>query len=507
MRVLYIDIDSLRPDHLGCYGYHRATSPAIDALARDGVVFERTYTSDAPCLPSRTALYSGRFGIQTGVVGHGGTASQPKVQGPELRHFRDRFDEEGLARQFQKLGCHTTMISPFGQRHAAHWIYAGFHEVHNTGLAGMESAEQVQPVVEEWLRRNAARDHWFLHVNFWDPHTPYRVPAAYGHPFAGEPLPSWLEDDAVLSRHWQKTGPHSAQDVAMFDDREDPLYPRQPGKITDRASLRAMIDGYDTGVRYMDDHVGRLLEQLKAAGIYDDTTIILSGDHGENLGELGIYGEHGTADDATCRVPLIVKHPGGARGMCDRGLHYQLDLAPTLMDLFGGEAQPTWDGRSFASVVFGTSPAAREDLVLSQCAHVCQRSVRWDRWLYLRTYHDGYHLFPQEMLFDLVNDPHEQTDLASVRPDLCTVGAWRLSRWHDAQMQKMASHCTDSVDPLWTVVREGGPYHARLARRHEGRAQLHGPAELQRYLARLESTGRAVGAEELRRRYGEWLPQ
>ncbi|MFN2111024.1 MAG: sulfatase-like hydrolase/transferase, partial [Anaerolineae bacterium] len=82
MRILYIDIDTLRPDHLGCYGYHRNTSPNLDALAQNGVRFKNCYTSDAPCLPSRTALWSGRFGFHTGVVNHGGTAAQPFVEGP-----------------------------------------------------------------------------------------------------------------------------------------------------------------------------------------------------------------------------------------------------------------------------------------------------------------------------------------------------------------------------------------------------------------------------------------
>ena len=181
MRILYIDIDSLRPDHLGCYGYHRNTSPAIDALAREGMVFQRAYTSDAPCLPSRTALYSGRFGIHTGVVGHGGTAAQPKIEGPG-RNFRDHFDNQGLARQLQKLGLHTAMISPFGQRHAAWHFYAGFNEIHNTGQGGMESAETVQPVVDRWLADHAARDNWYLHINYWDPHTPYRTPASLETP-------------------------------------------------------------------------------------------------------------------------------------------------------------------------------------------------------------------------------------------------------------------------------------------------------------------------------------
>ena len=82
MRILYLDLDSMRPDHLGCYGYARNTSPNIDAIAATGVRFTDCYCSDAPCLPSRTALFSGRFGIHTGVVGHGGTAADlpPEVQ-------------------------------------------------------------------------------------------------------------------------------------------------------------------------------------------------------------------------------------------------------------------------------------------------------------------------------------------------------------------------------------------------------------------------------------------
>jgi len=498
MRLLYIDIDSCRPDHLGCYGYHRATSPAIDRIAAEAMVFTQCYASDAPCLPSRTALYSGRLGIHTGVVGHGGTAANPKIQGPD-RGFRDTFDEQGLARQLQKLGFHTAMISPFGQRHAAHWFYAGFNEIHNTGHGGLESAEQVWPVTRDWFAANARRDHWFLHLNFWDPHTPYRVPAAYGNPFAADPLPDWMEHDtdALIARHNLKTGPHSSLDIAMYDGAEDARFPRQPGKVTDRASLRRLIDGYDTGIRYVDDHIGRIVSLLKEAGVYEDTAIIISADHGENQGELGIYAEHGTADAGTCHIPLIIRWPGGASGR-NRALHYNVDLAPTLMDLLGGESQPLWDGTSYARAVReGQVSLGRDELVISQCAHVCQRSVRWDRWLYLRTYHDGFHLFPQEMLFDLESDPAEQNDLAPARPDLCREGAWRLARWHDAQMQRMAQQSSDVVDPLWTVVREGGPFHARL----RAPGQPGGPAGLERYLARLEATGRSEGAATLRQRY------
>ena len=153
MRVLYIDIDSLRPDHLGCYGYHRQTSPNIDTIAGQAVRFENVYVSDAPCLPSRTALWSGRFGYETGVVGHGGTAADPFIEGPS-RAFRDTFDATGWMRALRNLGMKTVTVSSFGERHAAwHW-YAGFNEIYNPGFGGLDLADDVTPLAIDWLRRN-----------------------------------------------------------------------------------------------------------------------------------------------------------------------------------------------------------------------------------------------------------------------------------------------------------------------------------------------------------------
>jgi len=418
MRILYIDIDSQRADHLGCYGYHRNTSPHIDKIAAEGVRCANAYTSDAPCLPSRTAFYSGRFGIQTGVVGHGQTAADPKVQG-ESRGFRDWFDEFGLARQLQKAGFHTAMISPFGQRHAAWHFYAGFHEIHNTGKGGMESAEDVDPVMHKWFADNAAKDNWYLHLNFWDPHTPFRVPDDYGNPFANDPLPEHLADDELIARHHKKTGPHSAQDLGMYGPGKPDKFPRETETIHDQATMKHWIDGYDTGVRYVDDRVGWIVAQLKAAGVYDDTAIIISADHGENLGELGIYSEHGTADRGTCHIPMIIKWPGGKPGHVDHGLHYNIDWAPTVMELLGRDRNDLWDGQSYASTILNGADAGRDDLVISQCCHVCQRSVRWDdqgkQWLYMRTYHDGFHLFPR-------HERYEQSPLRNYLPRLEATG-------------------------------------------------------------------------------------
>ena len=86
MKILYFDIDSLRADHLGCYGYHRRTSPNIDELSKSSSIFDNVYASDVPCLPSRTALLTGRFGIQNGVVNHG-ELTQSQLERDEVGNF------------------------------------------------------------------------------------------------------------------------------------------------------------------------------------------------------------------------------------------------------------------------------------------------------------------------------------------------------------------------------------------------------------------------------------
>ena len=497
MRILYLDLDALNPSHLGCYGYHRDTSPRIDGVAAGGTRLDNVYCSDAPCLPSRTAFYQGRFGIHTGVVGHGGTAADPKREGPD-RNFRSTYEEDSFPRQLQKLGYHTAMISPFGQRHAAHQFYAGFHEIHNTGHGGQEPVPTVEPVLNRWLDQHASDDHWYLHLNFWDIHTDYRTPLDYGEPFADAPIADWFTDD-VLQRHLQRSGPHSATDLGMYNDSDTDRFPRTPARITDRASLKKWIDGYDTAIRYVDDAVGRLLDRLEAAGVLDDTAIVISADHGENQGDLGIYGEHATADHATCHIPMIVKWPGMPAGQTDAGLHYNVDWAPTCLELLGDDAvkliPEVWDGRSYADTLRSGQDTGREELILSQCAHVCQRSVRWDdgghRWLYIRTYHDGHHPFAKHMLFDLATDPHEQDNVAEQHPDVLREAAYRLLEWHDTAMAGVVRDCSDVVDPMYTVLAEGGPLHGRAGR---GGA----PKDMETYFKRLQDSGRADAARRLR---------
>ena len=482
MRILYLDCDTLRPDHLGCYGYHRNTSPNIDRLAAEGLRCDNYYVTDAPCLPSRAALCLGRFGIHTGVVNHGGSAADPFIEGPS-RGFRQSADTASWMEVLRRLGLRTVSVSPFAERHSAWWFYRGFSEMYNTGMGGMESADHVAPVAIDWIRRHGREDNWFLQVNMWDPHTPYRVPMEYGNPFAAVPIADWITETKIRA-DYTGYGPHSAQDVGGYGPNDTARWPRLPYDIATLEDYRRWIDGYDTGIRYTDDHIGQILNALDEQGVLDETVIIVSSDHGENQGELNVYGDHQTADHITSRVPLIIRWPGLAGGRVDTGLHYNLDLPPTLVEMLGGQAPDRWDGVSFAATLRESIDTGRDYLIVSQCAWACQRAVRFGPWILIRTYHDGLKDFPPVMLYHVEEDPHELIDLAAQRPDVVNEGLALLERWH-AEMMSTADH---DVAPMWTVIREGGPLHTR--------------GELEAYCRRLRQTGRAHHADALEARHG-----
>lgn len=482
MKILFFDLDTLRHDHLGCYGYGRNTSPNIDAIAREGAVFENYYCPNAPCLPSRASLVSGRFGINTGVVGHGGTAADMRLEG-EKRGFRSEFSKDNLFQQFRNAGFRTASISTFAERHSAYWFYAGFNECYNVGKGGLESAEEVMPIAEKWIEENAQRDNWLLHVNLWDSHTPYRVPLVYGNPFQDVPLSDDWIDEAVFERHLGHIGPHGAREINMWNDFKPPRFPRHPGKLENLTDVKTFIDNYDTGIKYMDDCIGRIIGLLKEEGAdLNDLAVIITSDHGENMGELGIYGEHATADEPTCHIPMIIKWPGLKNGVRDKSFHTNVDLLPTVCDLFGLKKPESADGVGFAETLKSGIPTGGDSAVLTQCAHVCQRSARFGDYLYISTVHGGGHLFEKDMLFNVADDPHELENLAEAMPETVAAGKKIIENWEKENLAK-----TGDTDPLLTVLKEGGPLHFR--------------GELENYVKRLEITDRKEGAEKLKKLY------
>lgn len=503
MRLLYIDIDSCRPDHLGCYGYHRATSPNIDRVASRGVRFSNCYATDVPCLPSRTALFSGRHGYHTGVVNHGGVRSQPFNEGPG-RGFQDSLNLEGWLAALAGCGLHRVMVSSFAQRHSAHWFTAMVSELYNCGRRGMETAEEPVSMATDWIGRRGGDDNWFMHLNVWDPHTPYRTPEAFGNPFAGDPAPAWYTEE-VRAHHWSMAGPHSPQEVLDYFERPDwmseEVPARQPTQITSLDDARRMFDGYDCGVRYADEQIGRVLDALESRGVLDETAIIISADHGENLGELWVYGDHQTADAMTCRVPMIVSWPGvtdGQAGREDTSFVHPIDVAATSIALLGGEVPGLFDGVSFdARLRAGESADIRDWLVTSQLAWTAQRGVYFRRGedvhLMLRTWHDSWRDYPDRMLFNLTADPHETRDLAVEEPGVVAHALGLLDEWTERMERSASVWARGQGDPLATVLGEGGPLHAAKGDLAE------------RYLARLRETGRAEAADRLASKHARSL--
>ena len=481
MRILYLDLDTTRADHLGCYGYSRNTSPNIDWIASEGVTFANCYATDAPCLPSRSALISGRFGIHNGVVGHGGTTADPFIVGRE-RSFGASPDRMYWAMCMNRAGLHTVTVSPFAERHAAWHFYSGYREMYNTGKRGGERADEINAVAIPWLQQNADKDNWLLHINYWDPHTPYRTPESFGNPFESLPPPDWLTEE-MRQAHFDSYGPHSAQDTISWSSGSK--WPRVPDNIDSLESFKRWIDGYDVGVRYADHHIEQVLSVLDEKKVLDDTIIMVSADHGENLGELNIYGDHHTADNITSRVPMILRWPGVTdTPRVDNAMHYQFDIAATMLEMMGARIPRLWDAQSFAEAFKEGREEGRDNLVISQMAWSCQRSVRFREWLMMRTYHDGFKDFPPIMLFDVEKDPHLISNIADERRDVVNEALAILEDWH----ADMMATSTEQTDPLQTVLAEGGPYHVRNA--------------LDSYCKRLEETGRSHHAKALRARHG-----
>ena len=180
-------------------------------------------------------------------------------------------------------------------------------------------------------------------------------------------------------------------------------------------------------------------------------------------------------------VPCILRWPGVAAsdGRSENRLHYQIDVAATVLELMGARVPERWDGRSFASSLTSGAAEGRDHLIVSHAAWTAQRSVRFDDWICVRTYHDGLHGYPEVMLFDVADDPHEQRDLAPGRPDVVDHALSLLHEWQAHAMYRSPT----GVDPLWTVIHEGGPWHAK--------------GHFRRYMERLRSTGRSQWADRL----------
>ena len=461
MRVLLIDVDSLRPDRLGCYGYERETSPTIDTLAREGTAFERCYASDTPCLPSRTALATGRFGIKTGVVTHHGTGQRYRKPGDG--HATDP-DRPLTFRRLSETGVHTASVSSFAKRHLGYHFSGGFREsIQPTTSTGMEHADDVTPVAADWLERHAAEEDWLLHVNYWDVHQPYRGIADETMRTvreSGPPAP-WPDEAAVADQ--QPADPGAPTEADSWRGEAVPI----PGSIESREDVVRILDAYDASIRKVDDALADLLKALEYAGVREETTIVVTADHGEALGEHARYCAHGFPHPPCQRVPMVVSGPDvSATGHVDEQV-YQFDLAATLFDLAGLDVPDGWDARPFTPAVRGKEFAGREHLVCGQGIASFGRAVYHNDWVYIRLLHPGNKSYPglfddpalpnrgHELLHDLESDPHMTENVIEEYPEVADELALELGDW---QSRALATTDAAGQDRLAEMAVTRGPF-------------------------------------------------
>jgi arylsulfatase A-like enzyme len=441
VNVVYIDIDSLRPDHVGSYGYDAPTTPRLDEFAEDAVRFERAYVANSPCMPSRAALLSGRHGISNGVATHG-----EAVQVMSSPQWENGWDEPSsdhwtLPELFFKNRVRTGAISSF-PRHPSPWFYHLWHEFHqpqepdNDELEYFQTprAEQVTDLATDFLDRHDDEE-FLLYTQYWDPHAPYKRSDEEVDRFRGEYLPEYPTQE-MIDEHGTWDAFRSAKQLGI-EDRDD---------------LDDLVSNYDAEIRYADEHVGRLLDELRERDLYDETLIVVTADHGEEFGEHGLYREHWSTHDGTQRVPLLVKPPASESvtpGARDH-LVTNVDLPATLADYAGLDAPAGWQGRSLRSVVEDASADWRDSIVVDHGLYTAQRAVRTDRWKYIRTYHPGMWggVVPEKQLFDMHADPWEQKDVADDHPEVVASLDDEMARWtHE--------HVGRAEDALHRVARIG----------------------------------------------------
>jgi arylsulfatase A-like enzyme len=495
MRILFIDIDTLRPDHLFLYGYRRNTTPNLDALARDAVVFDNCFTSDSPCVPSRAAFTSQQFGAATGAIGNAGLAAQLPFSSGNGRPPKEVY----LGGHLYRHGIRTTSFSCFPERHQAYWFVGNFREwaMPSLSLGDDQMASEVVDAASSWLEAHAAEENWFLHLHFWDPHTPYVVDPSWSEKAASTgPAPDWPSEELIAEHYAVGYGPHSAFDLYEDGGRwqvplpGSPTPETMPAAIRNRQDFEMLINGYDGGIAYCDSEIGRLFDLLASLGHLEDTAVIVASDHGECLGENGIYGDHPLANEAVHHVPLIVRWPGlttaashSARHV--EGLVYTLDLGPTLCELLGLPVPEVWSGTSFASALRGEDFAGRGYLVLSHGAYSSQRAVRTREHLYVATFDPGLYRVDPEQLYELSSPGGHLVDrFASASPGVLESLRATLFRWTWGVTAGLGS----AGDPIMRRVYES-PEDA---------------FPVQPYVARLRATGRERLAAELLERRAHW---
>ncbi len=399
--VFVLLIDVLRADHLSCYGYERATSPHIDRFAEDAILFEQAISSSTFTKTSVSSLFTGLAPHHHGVyVGN-------------LRDSADRITSDVLSRdltvmaeEMKRCGFVTLGIVHNGQLRP----YMGFDQ-------GFDLYDN-DPGRMPWMvtRFRSERGRWprsqrlFSYLHFLDLHGPYCPIPPYDKMF-GRYSDSF--DSIDLHETWQRY---------VADVKLKRIMPTE----ADIEQLRSLYDGQ---LVFVDEWIGRVLDGLKADGLYDESLIVLTGDHGDAFWEHGFINHSNMPYEELVHVPLVIKLPGsrngGTRVKTPVGL---VDILPTLLDLAGETGTGLHDGASLLGML--ENPTGEHP---PRGVHVSEfeasAAIREGNWKLLFRPHR-----PLE-LYDLERDPQEQTNLYEEEPEIARRLEQRLEAVLEARHQ------------------------------------------------------------------------
>lgn len=447
--VLFISIDDLRPE-LGAYGNRTIRSPNIDQLAARGLRFDRAYSQQALCGPSRVSMLSGRRPETTGIW-----RMQPLQDvHPEFltlpRHFRNngyetvsigkiyhhrKDDPEAWSvpawvpdlSEFNSRIVYLDKDSIAEQKQHIQKIMRSYNAMKASGMAikepnprTIEGPSHESPDVPDdaypdgmvaskaIAELNRLKDKpFFLAVGFYKPHLPFSAPKRYWDLYDPENLQlpeivDWPENMPAIARtSWSELRAYSDIPVS--------------GKL-DANLTRTLIHGYYASVSYIDAQVGRLLQELNHLGLSKNTIVVLWGDHGWKLGEFGAWAKH-TNFELDTRVPLILYAPGRDKARHTRALTELVDVAPTLAELCALPVPEEWEGTSMAALL--SDPGRPwKSAVFSQYPHSSSmgKAIRTDRYRYVEWKDRKTGEIEATELYDLGNSQIERENISG-RPE------------------------------------------------------------------------------------------
>ncbi len=373
--LLYV-VDTMRADHLGLYGYARDVSPEIDRFGKEAVVFDHAMAQTSWTKPAVASIFTG---LRT--TAHG-------VNHREQR-LASRFST--MAELLSAANYRTIAFTTNAYFSADSGLRQGFDEF----ALEPARADRVNQQIFDWLDRDEAGSPLFLYVHTIDPHAPYDPPEQYRRTFA----PDVSDPEAGSFEH--------IRGLAFGE------IPKTPQTVQD------LMDLYDAEIAFADRQFGLLLEDLRRRGLYDQMLIVLASDHGEGFYEHGIQGHGWDLYRESIQVPMLLKLPGTTIGQRVAEPVQQIDLLPTLLELAGLEAPTELQGRSLAPLLDRKRlQAASGDPVFSYLDYEGRRgmSVIWNQWKLIEPLSASF--ARSRELYDRVQDPEEQIDLAVEYPVL-----------------------------------------------------------------------------------------